>query len=105
MTEDVLLEALRGAVPDWVIDEGNDVALFRCMDGLSTGQQVLARLWLALDGHTHLSPTAVQLVTALDYETREKAFAAMRNGIRRAPERECTLEVAEEHGPVHAQES
>lgn len=88
----VLLENLRNAVPDWVIDDENDVALFRCMEGLSKGQQVIARLWLALDGHQHLSPTALELALHLDFLAREDAFEALRQGIRRAPETTCSLE-------------
>lgn len=86
-----LLESLRGPVPDWVIDDENDVALWKCMHSLSAGQQIAARLWLALDGHTHLSPTAIELLR-LDYEIREFAFEALRGGVRRAPERTCSLE-------------
>lgn len=95
---DELLDTLRGPIPDWVIDDHNDVALFKAMHVLSRGQQLVARLWLALDGHTHLSPTAVELVQYLDFDTRAKAFAAMSEGIRRAPERTCSLE-QHEHRP------
>lgn len=86
-----LLETLRGAVPDWVLDEENDVALFRSIHYLSSGQQITARLWLALRGHWHLSPTAIELLR-LDGPSREAAFAALREGPIRSPEATCSLE-------------
>lgn len=88
-----LTDTLRGAVPDWVLDEENDVALFKCIDHLSSGQQIAARLWLALRGHWHLSPTALELLR-LDAPSREAAFGALRDGPTRAPEATCSLEVA-----------